>query len=136
MAGLAGAHLVLFRRSNLPANVSGGIGFLALLVVLLASIRVLWVPFIAFAFSLFSSAGLPLQTRLQLDASLVGVFIGLSVFCVLIFDGARRRLLSAMERRRFLTESSPEHSSPAPVSVSEPAAGDAPQEEKRGPGSG
>ncbi len=92
MAGLAGGHLVLFTRKNLPANVSGGIGFLALLVVLLASIRVLWVPLISLAFSVLFTSGLPLRTRLQLDQSLVGVFVGLLVFFVFIFSGVRQRL--------------------------------------------
>lgn len=104
MAGLAGGHLVLFRRANLPANVSGGIGFLSLLVVLLVSVRVRWVPFVSFAFALLYSAGLPLRTRLQLDSSLIGVFLGILVFSVLIFDGVRQRLRDSIERRRLLAE--------------------------------
>lgn len=104
MAGLAGGHLVLFTRKNLPANVSGGIGFLALLVVLLASVRTMWVPFISIIFALFYTSSLPLRTRLQLDSSLVGVFIGLIVFGVLIFNGARQRLQSEMERRQIAAD--------------------------------
>ncbi len=99
MAGLAGAHLVLFTRKNLPANVSGGIGFLALLVVLLASIRVLWVPLISFVFALLFTSRLPLQTRLQFDPSLIGVFVGLLVFFVFIFNGVRQRAVEIIEKR-------------------------------------
>ncbi len=115
MAGLAGGHLVLFRRANLPANVSGGIGFLSLLVVLLASIRVRWVPFVSFAFALLYSAGLPLRTRLQLDSSLIGVFLGILVFCVLIFDGVRQRLQERVEQRKLLAASGGEKSPPPPT---------------------
>lgn len=98
LAGVAGAHLVLFRRGNLPANVSGGIGFLALLIVLLASIRVLLVPFISFVFALLFSSSLPLRTRLELDSSLIGVMVGVLVFFVMLFDGARMRIQEAMDR--------------------------------------
>ncbi|MBI5927733.1 MAG: ABC transporter permease [Chloroflexi bacterium] len=115
MAGLAGGHLVLFRRSNLPANVSGGIGFLSLLVVLLASVRVRWVPIVSFAFALLYSAGLPLRTRLQLDSSLVGIFLGILVFCVLIFDGVRQRLQERIEQRKLLAASGGEKSPPPPT---------------------
>lgn len=100
MAGLAGGHMVLFTRSNLPANVSGGLGFLALLVVLLASIRVLWVPFISLTFALLLSSRLPIQLRLQLDPSLIGVFVGVMVFSVFIIDGVRQRALALAEARR------------------------------------
>jgi general nucleoside transport system permease protein len=92
MAGLSGAHLVLFTQGRLPANVSGGIGFIALLVVLLASIRVLLVPFIALVFALLTRSSLPLRTTLQVDSALVDVFLGLLVFFVLIFAGLRQRL--------------------------------------------
>lgn len=117
MAGLAGGHLVLFRRANLPANVSGGIGFLSLLVVLLASVRVRWVPFVSFAFALLYSAGLPLRTRLQLDASLVGIFLGILVFSVLIFDGVRQRLQETVEKRRLLAETGSDKAPPLTVEI-------------------
>lgn len=103
MAGLAGGHLVLFTRSNLPANVSGGLGFLALLVVLLASVRVLWVPFISLTFALLISSRLPIQVRLQLDPSLIGVFVGVMVFSVFIVDGVRQRVLAILEARQIAT---------------------------------
>lgn len=106
MAGMAGAHLVLFTQRKLPANVSGGIGFLALLVVLLASSRVYWVPFIGLAFAfMFTTGGLPLWTRLQLDSSLSEVFLGLLVFIVFIFNGVRQRIQEWLDRRKVLVES-------------------------------
>src|SRR6185295_2218556 len=43
VAGIAGAYRVLFTYGSLRPLVSGGIGFLGLLVVLLVSIRALWV---------------------------------------------------------------------------------------------
>lgn len=98
MAGLSGAHLVLFTQGKLPANVSGGIGFLALLVVLLASLRVLLVPFIALVFALLTRSSLPLRTTLEVDAALVDVFLGLLVFFVLIFAGVRQRLQERLDK--------------------------------------
>ena len=51
LAGIAGSYRVLFTFDNLRPLASGGIGFLGLLVVLLLSIRLLWVPLITFAFA-------------------------------------------------------------------------------------
>lgn len=102
LAGLAGAHVVLFTRQSLALNVSGGIGFLGLLVVLLASVRLVWVAPIALAFAVLLSSQLPLQAGFQLHQSLIGVFIGLIVFFVLIFDGVRQRWLVYLEQRASL----------------------------------
>jgi ABC-type uncharacterized transport system permease subunit len=123
IAGLAGGHLVLFTRKNLPANVSGGIGFLSLLVVLLASVRGIWVPWIALAFAALYTSGLPLRTSLQLDSSLIGVFVGLPVFGVLIFNGVRRRGEMALQRRRIAAEAAqPPPMPPVPAESMQEAA--------------
>lgn len=103
MAGLSGAHLVIFTQGKLPANVSGGIGFLALLVVLLASIRVILVPFIALVFALLTRSGLPLLS-LDIDRSLVGVFIGVLVLFVLIFGGIRQQLQERVKHYQSLRQ--------------------------------
>jgi simple sugar transport system permease protein len=93
IAGLAGAYRVLFTYSSLRTLVSGGIGFLALLVVLLVAVRALWAPIIAFAFAVILGGSTRLKIALQLDQSLAGVLQGLIVLMVLLGSGLRQRLL-------------------------------------------
>jgi ABC-type uncharacterized transport system permease subunit len=97
LAGLAGAHRVLHTYQYLPPLASGGIGFLALLLVLLVGFRVILVPFVAF----IAAALLTGSQRLQIlqrsddslvgDSSLVGVLQGILVLCILFFNGFRER---------------------------------------------
>ncbi len=92
LAGLAGAYRVLFTYSSLRPLASGGIGFLALLVVLVVSVRALWAPFIAFAFAAIYVGSTRLKVALQLDQSLAGVLQDLIVLLVLLFQGVRERV--------------------------------------------
>lgn len=92
LAGLAGSYRVLFVYSSLRPFSSGGIGFLALLVVLVASTRALWTPFIAFAFAVILAGSTRLRVTLQLDQSLAGVLQGMVVLFVLLTNGLRQRL--------------------------------------------
>jgi general nucleoside transport system permease protein len=92
LAGIAGSYRVLFTYGNLRPLVSGGIGFLGLLVVLLASMRALWIPFITFAFAAIMGGSTRLKVALQLDSSLAGVLQGFLVLTVLLFEGVRQRL--------------------------------------------
>ena len=91
LAGVAGSYRVLFTFDNLRPLASGGIGFLGLLVVLLLSIRLLWVPLIAFAFAaiLTGSTRLQIAPSLKLDSSLAGVMQGMLVLFVILFQGVR-----------------------------------------------
>ncbi len=93
LAGLAGSYRVLFTYNALRPLVSGGIGFLALLVVLLVGIRALWSPLIAFAFAVILAGSTRLKVALQLDQSLAGVLQGMIVLLVLLSSGLRQRLL-------------------------------------------
>jgi simple sugar transport system permease protein len=93
LAGLGGAHRVLDTYYSLRPLASGGIGFLALLVVLLASMRALWTPLIAFAFAAILGGSTRVKIRLQLDQSLAGVLQGLVVLAVVLFQGIRERTL-------------------------------------------
>lgn len=95
LAGLAGAYRVLFTYDSLRPNVSGGIGFLGLLVVLLVGIRPLWAPIIAFVFAAILAGSTRLRVSLQLDSSLAGVLQGTLVLVVLLFNGLRQRLTEA-----------------------------------------
>ncbi|MCS6836530.1 MAG: ABC transporter permease [Anaerolineae bacterium] len=91
LAGLGGAHRVLDTYYSLRPLVSGGIGFLALLVVLLAAMRALWAPLIAFVFAAILGGTTRVRIRLQLDPSLAGVLQGLIVLTVVLFQGIRER---------------------------------------------
>ncbi|MBN1287897.1 MAG: ABC transporter permease [Anaerolineae bacterium] len=92
LAGLAGSTRVLGVYDSLRPNIAGGIGFLALLVVLLARTRAVWVPFISFFFAAILSGSTRLKILMQLDASLAGVLQGFLVLAVIIALGVRGRL--------------------------------------------
>lgn len=91
-AGIAGAYRVLFTYDNLRPLVSGGIGFLGVLVAMLASAFPLWVPLIVFAFAAILSGSTRLRIALQLDASLASVLQSTIVLLVLLANGVRQRL--------------------------------------------
>lgn len=98
IAGIAGSYRVLSPNGygNLRPLVSGGIGFLALLVVLLVSMRVVWVPLVTLIFAAILSGSTRLKIAFGLDASLAGVLQEMLVLVVLLFSGLRGRL----ERRK------------------------------------
>jgi simple sugar transport system permease protein len=90
LAGLGGAVRVLSWFDSLRQSISGGIGFLALLVVMLAAYRIFWVPLIAFFFSAVLTGSITLQLRTQLHSSLGGILTGVMVLFVLLFGDARK----------------------------------------------
>lgn len=93
LAGVAGAYRVIFIYGDLrPGVVSGGIGFLGLLVVLLVSVRAIWVPLVVFFFATILGGSTRLKIALQLDSSLAGVLQGTLVLMVLMSNGLRQRL--------------------------------------------
>ena len=126
LAGLAGSYRVLLTYDSLRPLVSGGIGFLGLLVVLIAgtsgayltqspfggrikipvlgklleNIGALWVPLIAFFFAAIFTGSTRLKIALGLDASLAGVLQGILVLVVLLFNGVRQNI----EERRHPAE--------------------------------
>lgn len=85
LAGLAGSVRVLSWFDSLRQSISGGIGYLSLLVVMLANYNVLWVPFISFFFSAVLNGSITLQLRTQLHSSLGGILTGVLVLFVLLF---------------------------------------------------
>lgn len=90
LAGLGGAVRVLSWFDSLRQSISGGIGFLALLVVMLALFRVVLVPFISFFFSAVLNGSISLQLRTQLHSSLGGILTSVLVLLVLLFGDYRR----------------------------------------------
>jgi general nucleoside transport system permease protein len=93
LAGIAGAYRVIFTYASLRPLSSGGIGFLALLVVLVVSMRPLLAPIIAFVVAALFVGSTRLKVALQLDQSLADVLQGTIVLLVLLFDGLRERVL-------------------------------------------
>lgn len=104
LAGLGGAVRVLSWFDSLRQSISGGIGFLALLIVMLAGYRILWVPLIAFFFSVVLNGSITLQLKTQLHSSLGGILTGVMVLFVLLFGspqqlgiGGKREAVAAPE---------------------------------------
>lgn len=90
LAGLGGAVRVLSWFDSLRQSISGGIGYLALLIVMLAAFRALWVPFVAFFFSTVLNGSVVLQIRTQLHSSLGGILTGVLVLLMLLFGDANQ----------------------------------------------
>jgi ABC-type uncharacterized transport system permease subunit len=85
LAGLGGAVRVLSWFDSLRQSISGGIGFLALLVVMLSSFQIFWVPPIAAFFSVVLMGSTTLHMRTGLHPSLGGILTGVMVLFVLLF---------------------------------------------------
>ncbi|HEY43023.1 MAG TPA: ABC transporter permease [Anaerolineae bacterium] len=90
LAGLGGAVRVTSWFDSLRQSISGGIGYLALLVVMLSAFRVLLIPFIAYFFSAVLNGSITLQLRTQLHSSLGGILTGVLVLMVLLFGELRQ----------------------------------------------
>jgi ABC-type uncharacterized transport system permease subunit len=98
LAGLGGSFRVLAPDViKLTASPSGGIGFLAILVVLLASMSAILTPFVSFVFAVLSKGGQRLESGFQwdhdinLDRSLVRVLQSTVVLMVVLAFGVRNR---------------------------------------------
>ncbi len=98
LAGIGGTYRVLAPDvSKLTASPSGGIGFLAILVVLLASFSIVLTPFVSFVFAVLSKGGQRLESGFQwdygieLDRSLVRVLQSTIVLMVVLAFGVRNR---------------------------------------------
>ncbi|MEM9950398.1 MAG: ABC transporter permease [Chloroflexota bacterium] len=105
-AGLAGAHRVLHFYASLRPLVSGGIGFLGLLLVLLVGFRIIWMPFVGFVLAGLLAGSTRLQALQRIrpelvgDSSLVGVLQGLLVLMILYFNGIRERWFARDKARK------------------------------------
>ncbi len=118
LAGIAGAYRVLFTYDSLRPLASGGIGFLALLVVLLVSMKTLLVPLVAFLVAALFTGSTRLKVALQLDQSLADVLQGTVVLMVLLSNGLRERL--ALRGRVGEGEPETEFKPIAPVTTEAP----------------
>ena len=91
LAGLAGSIQAIGVRQRLIPGISGGYGFLALLVVLLSGYRPLWIIPIAIFFAAIGVGSPRLELNMQLDSALGGTLEGLVVLFVLLSQGVKRK---------------------------------------------
>lgn len=91
LAGVAGAIQAAGVHHKLVPSVSGGYGFLGILVVLLAGFRAAWIAPIGFFFAAVAVGSTQLALRLNLDSSLGGVLQGVLVLLVILAGGWRAR---------------------------------------------
>ncbi len=102
LAGLAGAIRCSARYGRMIPEISGGQGYLSLLVALLAGYRPQWVPLIALFFAAVGVGSPRLELNMHLDSSLGGVLEASVVLAVMIVNGwralvARRQAQQAEE---------------------------------------
>jgi simple sugar transport system permease protein len=90
LAGVAGTVQALGFHHKLVPAISGGYGFLAILVVLLAGFRVVWAAPIALFFAAMLVGSTQLSLRLGIDSSLAGVVQALLVLLILVVGGWQR----------------------------------------------
>lgn len=90
LAGLGGAVRVLSWFDSLRQSISGGIGYLALMVVMLAGYQLLWTPLVAFFFSVVLNGSITLQLRTQLHSALGDILTSVLVLLVLLFGDFKR----------------------------------------------
>jgi simple sugar transport system permease protein len=91
--GLAGAIQVTGVYHRLLPNVSGGYGFLGLLVAMLVNYQAIWAIPVAFVFIGLTTGSIQLQLQYQLDSSFAGFLQGFLVLMVLLSEGVRQRLM-------------------------------------------
>jgi len=89
LAGLAGWLLIVgvSAQHNLHSEISGGFGYLALLLVLLANMRARWCVPLALLFAVLLRGGLQLSMDHGLDSSVGGVLQGVLVLAALFASG-------------------------------------------------
>lgn len=90
-AGLAGAIQATGFHHKLVPSISGGYGYLAILVAMLSGFRATWIAPIALFFAMITIGSTQLQLRLNLDSSLGGVLQGVLVLFVLLAQGWQER---------------------------------------------
>jgi simple sugar transport system permease protein len=102
LAGIGGAVQAIGFHHKLIPSVSGGYGFLAILVVLLIANRAAWIAPVALFFIALSVGSTQLTLRLDVDSAIGGVVQGILVLFVLLGGGwqARRARMRAAEEAK------------------------------------
>ena len=104
LAGLAGAIQTLFTYGLLKPGTSGGVGFTAVLIVLLVNVQPALVPFVTLFFGLVPVGSLKLASALRedvrVDTSLGNVFQDVLVLVVLLASGVQWRLAGMRQAKK------------------------------------
>jgi general nucleoside transport system permease protein len=100
LAGLAGAIRCSAVYGRLIPEISGGLGYLSLLVALLSGSRPQWVPLIALFFAALGVGSPRLELNMHLDSSIGGVIEASVVLAVMLVSGWR----ALMERNQVLNK--------------------------------
>jgi simple sugar transport system permease protein len=112
LSGLAGAIQATGFHHKLVPSISGGYGFLGILVVLLAGFRAIWIAPIAAFFAVIAVGSITLTLRLDVDSALGAVITGILVLFALMASGLR----SYRRRKRSLElPPDPEESTSTPT---------------------
>lgn len=90
-AGMAGTVQAIGVWHRLIPSISGGYGYLGILVVLLSGFQAVGLPFVAFFFAAVTKGSVSLPLDMQLDSSLGGVLQGIIVLLVVLSQGVRAR---------------------------------------------
>jgi simple sugar transport system permease protein len=97
LAGLAGGFRALLWRERLMPGISGGIGFMGVLIVLLVNVRAVWVPLVALLLAVVPVGTLQvasaMEENIKIDVALGNVFQSALVLTVLLANGVRDRIL-------------------------------------------
>jgi simple sugar transport system permease protein len=99
LAGLAGAIQATGFHHKLVPAVSGGYGFLGILVVLLAGFRAAYVAPVAAFFAIVAVGSIALTLRLDMDSAIGGVLTGVLVLFALLSQGMRATWARRHDRR-------------------------------------
>ncbi|MBI5303446.1 MAG: ABC transporter permease [Chloroflexi bacterium] len=91
LAGIAGAEQSAGVWARLIPSISGGYGYLSILVVLLSGFQATGVPFVAFFFAAVTKGSVSLPLDLQIDSALGGVLQGIIVLLVVLAQGVRAK---------------------------------------------
>lgn len=91
-AGFAGATQAVGVWHRLIPSISGGYGYLSILVVLLSGFQAIGVPFVGFFFAALTKGSVALPLDLQIDSALGGVLQGIIVLLYVLSQGVRSRL--------------------------------------------
>lgn len=120
-AGLAGTVQAIGVWHRLIPNISGGYGYLGILVVLLSGFQAGGVAPVAFFFAAVTVGSASLPLSLQLDSALGGVLQGIIVLLVVLSQGVRARVQRASVSARIDSAvlASPIGTTAAPVEVTE-----------------
>lgn len=97
MSGLGGAYLALVSAGTFTPGMTHGMGFLAIVVAMLARGRLLWVVLISMTYGLFVAMGTVLQlTTLNIPNDVVTMMPFIAVMIVLTFFTRRSTLPEAL----------------------------------------